>query len=183
MLTLDFDPFPVISTERLILREIGYLDAPEIFTLRSDPRVMTYLDRAPDDSIDRAHIFISHLKESQQNGDGIVWALSLKSDRAMIGTAGFWRIMREHYRAEVGYTMHPDHQGKGYMQEAMQAILEYGFQKIKLHSVEANVNPDNTASIKLLERNGFVKEAHFHENWYHNGKFLDSAIYSLLKKH
>ena len=109
-----------------------------------------------------------------------MWGISLRSDPRLIGTAGFWRIIREHDRAEIGYTLHPDHQGKGYMQEAMTAIFDFGFRKMKLHSVEANVNPNNEASIKLLERNGFVKEAHFKENWLYDGRYLDTAIYSRL---
>ena len=182
MLTLDFSPFPVKHTERLILREIGYLDATEVYTLRSDPRVMTYLDRNPDASVEVTYQFIARLKDGQQKHDGIVWGISLKNDPKLIGTAGYWRIIREHDRAEIGYTLHPDHQGKGYMQEALTAIFEYGMNKMKLHSIEGNVNPNNAASIKLLEQNGFVKEAHFKENWLHNGKYLDTAIYSLVSK-
>jgi ribosomal-protein-alanine N-acetyltransferase len=66
------------------------------------------------------------------------------------------------------------------MHEALEIVLDYGFGKIKLHSVEANANPENAASIKLLERNGFIREGYFKENYFFNGKFSDSAIYSLL---
>jgi RimJ/RimL family protein N-acetyltransferase len=66
------------------------------------------------------------------------------------------------------------------MQEAMIIVIDYGFRAMHLHSIEANVNPDNAASIKLLQRNNFVREAYHKENYYFNGKFLDSAIYSLL---
>ncbi|MCW3127906.1 MAG: family N-acetyltransferase [Bacteroidetes bacterium] len=181
MLTLDFNPFPVITTDRLILREIGYLDAGEIFVFRSDPRIMTYLDRTPDMSIEQAHQFIAHVKEAQNNNDSVMWGISLKTDHKLIGTCGFWRIEKAHHRAEIGYTLHPDHQGKGYMNEATAAVLSHGFNKMNLHSVEANVNPNNVASISLLEKNGFVKEGHFKENWFHDGKFSDSAIYSLVR--
>ena len=89
-------------------------------------------------------------------------------------------MQKEHYRSEIGYALNPLFQGKGIMQEAMQAIIQYGFEIMKLHSVEANVNPANEASMRLLEKNGFVKEAYFRENYYFDGKFLDSVIYSLL---
>ena len=62
----------------------------------------------------------------------------------------------------------------------MVAVLNYGFTVMELHSVEANVNPDNAASISLLEKNHFIREACFKENYYFDGRFLDSAIYSLL---
>ena len=97
-----------------------------------------------------------------------------------MGTIAFWNIQKAHYRAEVGYALHPAHQGNGLMQEALLAVLVYGFNTMHLHSVEANVNPANTASIKLLERNGFVREGYFRENYFYNGRFLDSAIYALL---
>jgi ribosomal-protein-alanine N-acetyltransferase len=66
------------------------------------------------------------------------------------------------------------------MHEAIQAVLNYGFSELKLHSVEANINPVNEASRRLLEKNNFVKEAHFKENYYFNGSFSDSAVYSLI---
>ncbi len=66
------------------------------------------------------------------------------------------------------------------MQEAICIVLEYGFKTMNIHSVEANVNPDNKASITLLERNNFKREGYFKENYYFNGQFLVSAIYSLL---
>jgi ribosomal-protein-alanine N-acetyltransferase len=74
----------------------------------------------------------------------------------------------------------PEHQKKGLMQEAAAAVLNYGFNVIQLHSVEANVNPANENSKKFLEKNKFVRGAYFRENYYYNGQFMDSAIFSLL---
>ena len=91
-------------------------------------------------------------------------------------------MQKEHYRAEIGYLLHPDYQQKGIMDEALKAVIKYGFETMQLHSIEANVNPANAASMKLLEKNGFVKEAYFKENYFYNGQFLDSVIYSLLNK-
>jgi ribosomal-protein-alanine N-acetyltransferase len=69
------------------------------------------------------------------------------------------------------------------MHEALKAILDYGFQEMGLHSVEANVNPSNLASIRLLEKNHFIREAYFRENYFYDGRYIDSAIYSLLNPH
>ena len=66
------------------------------------------------------------------------------------------------------------------MDEALKAVLHYGFYTMKLHSVEANIDPENATSKKLLERNGFIREAYYKENYFFEGKFIDSAIYSLL---
>jgi [ribosomal protein S5]-alanine N-acetyltransferase len=182
LLQLNFTPFPILSTERLLLRAITNDDANEIFFLRSDKEVLRYLDKAPAKSVDEAKEFIERIKKDQANNDGILWGITLKDNPLIIGTIGYWRMQKEHYRSEVGYVLHPSYQGKGIMNEAMQTVLKYGFEKMKLHSVEANVNPSNAASIKLLEKNEFVREGYFRENYYYNGRFLDSAIYSLLTK-
>lgn len=179
MLYLNFEPFPFLETSRLRLRNVTPDDAPEIFFLRSDSSVMAYLDRAPAASLEEAQQFIQQINNQEKAGDAVTWAISLKGASKLIGTICFWNIQKQHYRAEIGYALHPDEQGKGLMQEALTAVLDYGFQTMQLHTVEANVNPSNAASIKLLERNGFVREGYFRENYYYNGRFLDSAIYSL----
>ncbi|MEP6675215.1 MAG: GNAT family N-acetyltransferase [Ferruginibacter sp.] len=180
MLKLNFQPFPQLTTSRLILRPIKKTDAHDIFHLRSDEAVMKYLDKAAFTTIDEATELITKIENSFNSNEGINWGMTLKEDDRLFGTIGFWKIDKDHHRAEIGYMMKKDFHGKGLMQEAMEVALKYCFQKMKIHSVEANVNPLNAASIKILEKNNFVKEAYFRENYYYNGKFLDSAIYSLL---
>ena len=181
MLSLNFSPFPQLETERLLLKEITQRDAPALFALRADKDLMKYLDRSPAQSIDEAIAFIGLIAAAQQKNEGITWGIFPKTQPDVLhGTIGFWRIQKENHRAEIGYLLHAALQGKGIMHEAMNCVLAYGFNKLRFHSVEANVNPANAPSIRLLERNGFVKEAHFKENYFFDGKFLDSAIYSLL---
>jgi len=180
MLITNFNPFPALSTERLILRQINSSDENDLFILRSDKRVMRFIDRPIAQSTEDAAKLIGVINDLLNTNDGITWGITLKNDSKLIGTIGFWKIAKEHYRAEIGYLLHPGLQGQGIMQEAFTAVLYYGFKVIKLHSVEANVNPENAASIKILERNKFIREAYFKENYYYDGKFLDSAIYSLL---
>jgi ribosomal-protein-alanine N-acetyltransferase len=180
MLLLNFNPFPSLSTERLILRRISVEDDKEIFFLRSDKEMLQFLDRDPAQSIDEAREWINTINDGIDGNQYIAWAVALKNDQRLIGTITFWNIQKEHYRPEVGYALHTQFQGRGLMQEAMKVVLDYGFNTLKIHSLEANVNPGNAASIKLLERNGFVREAYYRENYYYNGHFLDSAIYSLI---
>ncbi|MEJ7827005.1 MAG: GNAT family N-acetyltransferase [Segetibacter sp.] len=180
MLTVVTSPFPGLISQRLKLRQVSPEDANEVFFLRSDKRVMEFLDRQPAKSIEDAQEFIEKLKDLEDKQDAVTWAITLKEDVKLIGTICYWNILKEHYRAEIGYVLHPDFQGKGIMHEAFSTVLEYGFKTMHLHSVEANVNPNNHASIKLLEKNNFKREGYFKENYYFNGKFLDSAIYSLL---
>ena len=180
MLTVNFTPFPTLYTERLTLRRFTKNDASDLFRLRSDKNVMQFIDRPHARSMKDALDLIQKINDSLISNEGITWAITLKNYSTLVGTIGFWRIVKEHYRAEIGYLLDPELQGTGLMHEAVQPVLDYGFKMMKLHSVEANVNPANVASIKMLERNHFVREAHFKENYYYNGKFLDSVIYSLL---
>ncbi|MFI5187967.1 MAG: GNAT family N-acetyltransferase, partial [Chitinophagales bacterium] len=180
MLLLNFKPFPVLTTERLYLRRMTEEDVEEIFFLRSDKQMLQYLDRDPARSIDEALSWIKMINEAIDNDQYIAWGIALRNEPVLIGTITFWNVKKDHYRAEIGYLLNTHYQGKGLMQEAVTAVLEYGFKIMKLHSVEANVNPANKASIKLLERNNFVQEAYHKENYYYNGKFFDSVIYSLL---
>jgi len=182
MLALQFQPFPLLSTERLLLRRLTQNDGNEIFLLRSDKEVMKYIDRPLAASLEDANQYLQKIEDLILADEAITWGITLNENDTVIGTMGFWRIEKEHYRAEIGYLLRPSLQGKGIMQDAISAALNYGFKTMKLHSVVANVNPENTASIKLLERNNFIREGYFRENYFYNGKFLDSALYSLLNK-
>jgi ribosomal-protein-alanine N-acetyltransferase len=180
MLTIHFDPFPELYTGRLVLRKVTKADADDLFRLRSDRNVMQYIGRPITLNVDDAMQIINVIEDLLVNNNGITWAISLKDKKELIGTIGLWKIIKEHYRAEIGYLLDPLLQGKGFMKEAIGAVIEYGFQNMQLHSIEANVSPGNAASIKLLEKNHFIREAHFRENYYFDGKFLDSYIYSLI---
>jgi len=180
MLILNFSPFPLLLTERLVLRKVEPGDVEEIFFLRSDKRVMEYLVREPAQSFEEALAFIQKLHDLEKKNEAVTWAIATHDNPRLIGTICFWNIQREHDRAEIGYVLHPDFQGKGIMQEAMNKVLGYGFDTMKLHSVEANVTPENTPSVRLLERNKFNREAYFRENYYFKGRYLDTAVYVRL---
>jgi ribosomal-protein-alanine N-acetyltransferase len=180
MLSLDFSPFPELETARLYLKQMTPGDAPALFELRSNPRVMQYIDRPLATKVDDASALIQLVIGMLEKNDAITWGIFSKEEPALKGTIGFWRIQKEHYRAEIGYLLHPQLQGRGLMQEAITAVLHYGFSTMKLHSVEANIKPGNIASEKLLLRNGFVQEGYFRENYFYNGVFGDSQVFSLL---
>ena len=180
MLTLNFNPFPTIKTDRLILRQLVDDDAPEIFILRSDERILKYIDIAKANHQGDALAFIHKINNIIAENESVYWGIALKEDNKLIGTICLWNILKDHYRAEIGFVLHPDQQGKGLMGEALAAVLNYVFNDMKLHSVEGRVNPANAASIKLMERAGFIREAYFKEDYFVNGKFGYTAVYSLL---
>ncbi len=180
MLSLNLNPFPTLSTGRLLLRQITTADVNKIFELRSNKAVMEFINRPLAETTADALQLIKIIIDNINISEGITWAISIQNDSTLIGTIGFWKIDTENHRAEIGYLLHPNHQQKGIMQEALSAVLNYGFTQMQLHSVEANINPANEASRKLLEKNKFIQEGYFKENFYYKGSFLDSAIYSLL---
>ncbi|MBS1636857.1 MAG: GNAT family N-acetyltransferase [Bacteroidetes bacterium] len=179
-LRLHFSPFPELTTDRLILRKIDERDVADIFDIRSNPEAMQYIDRPIAADENDALRLIRIITEGLEKNESITWGICMKDQPKLIGTIGFWRIQPEHFRAEIGYILHPDFHRLGIMQEAMQPVIDYAFDDMNLHSIEANINPANAASQKLLEKNHFVREAYFKENYFFNGHFTDTAIYSLL---
>jgi ribosomal-protein-alanine N-acetyltransferase len=177
---LNFNPFPNIETERLYLRSIQLLDAPAFYKLRTDPAVLQFLGRAPAKDMQEIVDWIQQVQQAVANNELIAWGITGQNKNHLIGMINFWRIEKQHYRAEIGYMLLPEYWQNGIMNEALYAVIQYGFTTMKLHSIEANIDPRNSLSQKLLEKNGFVKEAHFKENYYFDGVFLDSIIYSLL---
>jgi ribosomal-protein-alanine N-acetyltransferase len=177
---LPSDTFPILRTERLLLRRIVTDDAPALFVMRSDERVMRHIPRPMTTSIAEAAEIIASLEEVRAKNEGITWGIALADRCELIGTIGFYRWKKEHFRAEVGYLLHPDHWGKGLAGEALDAVVEHGFKVLGLHSIEAVTDPGNTASNALLARHGFVQEAHFREDHFWNGRFLDSLVWSRL---
>ena len=182
MLSPNFASFPETVTARLLLRKVRMEDATEILKLRSDEKVMQFIENDRAAGIADAEIFILRIFQSLQDNEGITWAIALKAEPdILIGTIGYWRLIKEHYRAEIGYMLNPVQWNKGIMKEALRKVVEYGFNELNLHSIEAHINPDNEASATILTSTGFVKEAHFKEDFFYKGVFRDTVVYSRLR--
>ncbi|MCP5106349.1 MAG: GNAT family N-acetyltransferase [bacterium] len=176
-----FERFPLIETGRLVLRDFRLRDVQTFFEIRSNEEVMKFMDREPFQSEDEAEKMIESVLESYEKKTGINWAITLEGSQGMIGYVGLWKWTKEHFRAELGYALFPGYWGRGIMHEALTAVIDFGFEAMGLHRIEADVNPENIPSIKRLEKLGFQREAYFRENIFFGGKFCDSAIYALLK--
>jgi [ribosomal protein S5]-alanine N-acetyltransferase len=163
-----FAAFPVLETERLLLRAM--IDDDAAATMRPMAEPTAALGR-----IERIHAAFAEQR-------GVRWAIAPRQGGELIGSCGFWRIDTSHFRAEIGYELDPEHWGQGLMPEALRAMLDFGFTNMGLHSVEANIDPDNHGSRRVLEKLGFVQEGYFRENYWlaAEERFSDSAILSLL---
>ena len=175
-----FQPFPQLETERLILRNLSTDDAAALHQYRSNPTIMEYICRPVSQHVDDCRKLIIWILGFMEKEEAINWAITLKGNNSLIGTIGFVRMKKEHNRAEVGYMLGTEFQQQGIMHEAMQAVLEYGFRTMLLHSVEAVIVPENIASASLLQKNHFVQEGFHREDFYYNGRYLNSAVYALL---
>lgn len=181
MLEFNFKPFPELNTERLRLRETTMDDLPDLFLLRNDEKGRQYLDR-PKETMEEVEKKLKGIIESTEKGDNILWTICQPDDPKMMGTTGLWNFDKTNHRVEIGYSLFPSFWNQGYMSEANQAILKYAFEKMKVHSIKANINPQNMGSKRVLEKMGFKQEAYFTEDYYFDGKFYDSMIFSLLER-
>jgi ribosomal-protein-alanine N-acetyltransferase len=159
-MNISFTPFPVLNTERLFLRKLSIDDANEIYFLRSDERVNKYIDRPRATSLEEAHNFINKTNHAIENNECIDWAITFKDNSRLIGSICLWNISIEENNAEVGYELLPDFQGKGIAEEAMVAVLDYGFNIMSLNKIEAYTHKENSSSTKLLEKFKFKRDLH-----------------------
>ncbi len=179
---INFSPFPILQSNRLRLRKIRPDDVKEVFAIRSNPEVMRYIPRplavTQQDALDHINVINKGVDENT----AINWAITLASDDKLIGMICLIRMQPENFRTEVGYILNPEYHQQGIMDEALKTVINYAFENLKFHSLEALIDPENTASERLLQKNNFVKEAHFKEKTFWNGVFLDDVIYSLINK-
>lgn len=179
MLPNPFEPFPLIETARLHLRAPTLDDEEAMFRVVADPLVTKYLGRAPL-TREKTREKLTNVLEGIRCGASILWMLIDRESGATLGDACLWNWNKPSFRAEVGYELAPSHWGRGLVPEAMAPILRFGFERMGLHSLEGQVNPENQGSIRVLEKLGFQKKTHLQGNYFNGESFEDTAVYSLL---
>ena len=155
MLNATHIPFPILTTERLILRQLLISDEQEIFTLRSDSEINKYLDRQISNTIDDARNFINKVNENISKNDSLYWAITLGDKNKLVGTICLYGFSDENYKCEIGYELLTNFQKHGIMKEAVEKVIDYAFNTIKVKKIEAFLHRDNQSSIKLLEKFSF----------------------------
>ena len=157
MLNRSFTPFPILTTERLNLRQLLITDEQEIFTLRSDSEINKYLDRQVSNTIDDARNFINRVNENVIKNDSIYWAITLNDRNILVGTICLFGFSDENGKCEIGYELLTNFQGQGIMKEAIKKVINYAFNTIKVQRIEASLHRDNQSSIKLLDKFSFKR--------------------------
>jgi len=157
MLHPNFTPFPILTTERLTLRQLAINDEQEIFTLRSDSEINKYLGRKISNTIDDARNFIHMINENINKNDSLYWAITFNDSNKLVGTISLFDFSDETDSCEIGYELLSTFQRQGIMKEAVEKVVGYAFNSIKVKNIEASLHRDNQRSINLLEKLLFKK--------------------------
>nr|WP_314463147.1 GNAT family protein [uncultured Clostridium sp.] len=168
-----------IKTGRLLIRILDMNDKESFFKYRSLPEIFQFQSWKPKSIYEIEEFIMKNISGiSNKVGSWLQLAICIENGQ-MIGDIGVHFF--DDYQIEIGYTLSPEYQGRGYAVEAVNGIVNYIFTTLKKHRITASVDPDNLASIKLLEKIGFRKEAHFIKSFYMDNRWYDDCIYSILE--
>jgi RimJ/RimL family protein N-acetyltransferase len=174
------ETFPVLTTPRLVLRETETHDAEAVFAMESDPIAMRYWSRPPMREMAEAHAAVDRARGHFPNRVGLRWSIARAEDDLMLGHASVFDFDEQSARAEIGYGLARAHWGRGYMHEALTAVIDLAFGPLGLRRLEADTDPRNEASLRVLERLGFVREGLLRERWQVGDEISDTALLGLL---
>jgi len=171
---------PEFETPRLRLRALTEGDAPALFEIFRDPDAMRYWSRPPMTSVEEAIALIREIGRQQAAETLMQWGIARRADGEVIGSCTLHRIDRGNRRAEIGYIIRRDLWGRGFASEALEALLDHAFRTLKLHRLEADIDPRNAGSIRLIERLGFALEGRLRQRYFVGDDIQDTALYGLL---
>lgn len=176
-----FIHFPVLTTDRLVLRQIQPRDAEAFFAILSDEEAMQFYGHEPHRSLDDSRQLIERTQARYAQRENLRWGITFKGDDRLIGSCGLRGFDAGFHHAEIGYELHRSCWGQGVMAEAAAAILTYGFTELGLHRVEAVIDEANARSKALLLKLGFSYEGRLRERYHFRDRFEDEYYYGLLR--
>lgn len=171
-----------LDTPRLTLRPLAHADAASIFPIFSNPETSRFLARGGWKHIDEAHQRIARDINSTAAGDYVRLGIERKEDARIVGELCLFNFGESRWRAELGYALVRDAWGQGFAAEAVAPLVAFAFRELELHRLEAELDPRNVASAKLLQRLGFTREGLLRERWNIRGEISDSALHGLLRR-
>ena len=179
---MDWESIPTINASRVSLRWITEADVDAFYAIYSNPEVMRYWSTPPLADRSAALKLIREIHDHFHAHEILKWGIVLQSDDTLIGSTTLFNLNFDSRRAEIGYALGRAYWGRGYMNEALQALLAYAFETLDLRRIEADVDPRNTASLRTVERLGFQREGFLRERWQVNGEIQDAYFYGLLRQ-
>jgi len=177
---IDGLQLPTLDADRVRLRWIETRDVEAIFAVFADPDVTRYWSTGPFSTHLAAEALIAEIHECFATQRLFQWGIARRDDDVLIGTCTLAHLTPAHRRAELGYALVRSHWGQGLATEALERLLQFSFGDLRLHRLEADVDPRNLRSIALLERLGFRREGHLRERWWTGDEVADGLFYGLL---
>jgi ribosomal-protein-alanine N-acetyltransferase len=177
----DFSSFPILTTQRLQLRQLKHEDAEVMMKLFSSPEVLRFLDMEPTDSLEKARGLIDWLAGNYENRKGIDWGITLHQSGQLIGMCGAYDWDRVHRHIDLGYHILPEYWGRGYATEASHAIIGWCFDALDLHRIQADCTEGNIASERVMLKCGFRYEGLWRESCWEHGRFVNIKQFGLLR--
>jgi [ribosomal protein S5]-alanine N-acetyltransferase len=179
---LDAPTLPTLVAQRVKLRWLLQTDVPALFAVFSHPQAMQFWSTPAMTHEAQAKEYLEDIQRCFAAKTLFQWGIAqLKSDE-IIGTCTLHQLDTRNRRAEIGFALNHTHWHQGYGTEAVGRVVQYAFNTLRLHRIEADTDPRNAASIALLTRLGFVAEGHMRERWLTHGAPQDSAIFGLLAR-
>lgn len=171
-----------LETERLILRPytVGDLDGFHAIARRDDVNRYLYSEPRDRDEARDVLVRVASKVAIDEAHDDLLLAVLTKESGAIVGHVTLERTSREHQQGEIGYVLHPDHQGHGFATEAASVMLRLGFEGLGFHRIVGRLDARNVASARVLERLGMRREAHLRENEFIKGEWCDELVYAML---
>lgn len=171
-----------LTTERLSLRPMTPDDAAAHYAVFSDPEVTRYWSRGPWTDLAQAAEAIAETVAAYADGSALRLGIVLRASGALIGNVSLHHVEEASRRCEIGYALARAHWGQGYVTEALAAMVAYGFDTLDLNRIEADIDPRNVGSARVLEKLGFNKEGYMPERWIVQGEPADTVWYGLLRR-
>ena len=178
---MTWDSLATIETNRIRLRWVTEDDVDALYRIFSHPEVMRYWGTPPLADRDAAKQLVNEIHDGFQRQMALKWGVARRSDDEIIGTTTLFNLNFDNRRCEIGYALDRAEWGKGYMQETLHALLDYAFNRLDLHRIEADVDPRNLNSIRTVEKLGFQREGYLRERWQVNGEIQDALFFGLLR--
>jgi RimJ/RimL family protein N-acetyltransferase len=180
---MDWNLIPrQLDTEDFHLRPSAITDVEAMFAMLSDPESMQYWSDQPISTLDEAVQVLMKDLASDAKGNSMCWAVTHKEQNEMIGKVILFQFSKENQRAEIGYLLDRKYWRQGVMLQALGAVIEFAFNTLDLHRIEADVDSENIPSIGLLEKLGFEREGLFRDRWRVYGEWQDSIMLALIKQ-
>lgn len=174
---------PILRTGRLVLRPFENDDAADLLRVFAEPDVVRYWSSGAWTDIAQAEAMIAEARQAYRDGGLARYAIALADTNRLIGICNLRGFFEQNRRCELGYALGRAYWGQGFAAEALEALLGHAFYVLDINRIEADIDPRNEASARLLEKLGFRREGYMPERWIVHGEKADTAFYGLLRRY